>query len=377
MTNEIIGLLTASLFLLSMIRQDMPSNPSQSDRQKAGYAGPVRKVSTETEIVSRKLYRESSNGQRELLEGTTAQFGNGRFLTTEEEFDENGRLVSDASSEREAEDGQFRSVYKYDERARLSEEDHFNRDGSSAGKKYYFYDSGGKRTEELFYTANGGLLSKVRYDEQQNATDIESFAPNGSIVQKQSIVHSYRREGNTLEDSYTPPQPKSGIYLRRISPKNDESTQGAPNGPQQFKTVYTYSDSGQLVKEVAGGTEKDYDSKGRLSVEVFGNTRTTYSYDDQGHIAETLVVEPPGAYSLSGGNGRCVYKYDSYGNENERVVYKRDGSVSMNYFYTYEYDSHNNWTKRVEDEKVFNFREDIKSFTLEIVTVQYRAISYH
>jgi hypothetical protein len=211
MTNEIIGLLTASLFLLSMIRQDMPSNPSQSDRQKAGYAGPVRKVSTETEIVSRKLYRESSNGQRELLEGTTAQFGNGRFLTTEEEFDENGRLVSDASSEREAEDGQFRSVYKYDERARLSEEDHFNRDGSSAGKKYYFYDSGGKRTEELFYTANGGLLSKVRYDEQQNATDIESFAPNGSIVQKQSIVHSYRREGNTLEDFIY------AVYLPRMT----------------------------------------------------------------------------------------------------------------------------------------------------------------
>ena len=263
MAHEILAVLTSAMFLLSIFQQGAPSSgPPPSDRQKAGYSGPVHKASTETQILSRKLYRESSNGKRELVEDTTAQFGNGRFLTTEEEFDENGRLVSDANSEREAEDGEFRTVYKYDENGRLSEEDHFNRDGSSAGKKVYFYDSAAKKTDELFYEANGMLSSKVRYDEHQNATDIESFGPDGSIVQKRSIVHSYRWEGKTLEDSYTPPQPKSGIYLQRLSPKNDESMQAAPSGPQQFKTVYTYSDSGQLVKEVGGGMEKTYDSQG-------------------------------------------------------------------------------------------------------------------
>ena len=32
----------------------------------------------------------------------------------------------------------------------------------------------------------------------------------------------------------------------------------------------------------------------------------------------------------------------------------------MRYLYTDKYDSHDNWTKRVEDEKVFDVREDIK-----------------
>lgn len=355
-----LAILTVALCLFSTLPQDMPPNSAQSDRQKAGYLGPVRKVSTETETLSRKLYRISGNGRKELIEDTTSRFGNGRFLTAEEEFDENGRLVADESSEREGEQGPFRSVYHYGANGRLSLEDHFNRDGSPAGRTHYVYDSDGKRSEELFYTASGELLSRARYDEHQNVTDIESFRPDGSIVQKRSIVHSYRREGNTLEDSY------------------NESPESVGIAPRHFKTVYTYSDSGQLIKEVADGTEKTYDSRGRLSVEVFGDTRTTYSYDEQDRITEMLVTEPPGTLlSISGGHARCVYKYDSHGNEKERILYKDDGSVSIHYLFTYEYDSHNNWTKRVEEEKVFNFREDIKPSTLEILSAEYRAISYH
>lgn len=375
MLHEILAVLSSVLFFLSISQQDVPPSPRPSDRQKAGYLGPVHKVSTETEILSRKLYRESSNGQKELIEDTTSQFGNGRFLKAEEEFDENGRLVADASSDREEDQEPFRSVYNYDAKGRLSEEDHFDRDGLPAGRKHYVYDSTGKKSEELFYTASGLLLSRARYDEHQNVTDIESFGPDGSIVQKQSIVRSYRREGNTLEDSYTPPQPTSGMPLLVVSPQNSE--QETPNVPQQFRALYTYNDSGQLIKENVAGMEKTYDSKGRISEELFGKTRTTYSYDEQGRVTEVLVDEPSGGYPLSGGNARYVYKYDSHGNEKERTVFKRDGSVSMRYEYTYEYDSHGNWTKRVEDEKVFNFREDMKPSTLEILSAEYRAISYH
>jgi YD repeat-containing protein len=371
-----VAFLTSALFLFSTFSQDMPQNPVQSDREKAGYAGPVRKASTETETLSRKLYRESGGGQTELVEDTTAAFGNGRFLAEEQEFDQNGRLIADANSDREAEQEPFRSAYSYDTNGRLSLEVHFNRDGSLTGRKQYVYDAGGKKTEELFYAASGVLQSKVRYDNHQNTTDIESYAPSGAIVQKQSINHSYRREGNTLEDSYTSPQPTSGMYLRAVSPKNGEPE--APSVPQQFKVVYTYNDSGQVIKEVvAGGWEKTYDSKGRLTEEVFGNTRTAYFYDERGHITEMLVHEPPGAYLLSGGNVRYVYKYDSYGNEKEQIVTKRDGSISMHRDYTYEYDSHGNWTKRIEHEKVFNFREDIKPSTLDILSAEYRTLSYH
>jgi hypothetical protein len=123
MTQQIIGLLTISLFLFSMFHQDMPSKSLESARQKAGYSGPVRKVSMETENVSRKFYRETSNGERELIEDSTAQFGNGRFLMAEEEFDENGRLMADGRSERELEGEPFRRVYNYGKNGRLYEED--------------------------------------------------------------------------------------------------------------------------------------------------------------------------------------------------------------------------------------------------------------
>jgi len=376
MLHKQSAFLTSALCLLSSTLHDMPPNSSQFDRHKAGYLGPVRKVRAETEILSRKLYRESGDGQRELVEDTTADFGNSRFLTAEQEFDQSGKLVADASSDREDDQEPFRSVYSYDGNGRLSREDYFNRDGSPAGRKQYAYDSAGKKIEELFYTEKGVLQSKVQYDDHQNVIDVESYGLDGSTLQKQSIIHSYRCEGNTLEDSYTPPQPTSGLYLRVVNPKNGESAD-AQSASQQFRVVYTYNDSGQLIKEIAAGTEKTYDPKGRLSEEVFGNTRTAYSYDEKGHISEMLVNEPQEGYSLSGGNARYVYSYDSYGNEKERTVYRRDGSISMHYEYTYEYDAHGNWTKRIEGEKVFDFREDIKPSTLEILTAEYRTISYY
>ena len=376
MRHKQFAILTSALCLLLPPQQDMPPNSSQSDRQKADYLGPVRKARTDTEILSRKLYQESGDGQRKLVEDTTADFGNAPFLTSEQEFDQNGRLVGDASSDREMDEEPFRSVYSYDGNGRLSREDLFNRDGSPAGRKQYVYDSGGKKAQELFFAATGGLQSKAEYDDHLNTTDFEAYGPTGSIVQKQSTIHSYRRDGNTLEDSYTPPQPTSGMYWGIVSPKNSEPHE-APGTPQQFKTLYTYNDSGQLIKELVAGMEKTYDSKGRLSEEVFGDVRTTYSYDERGHISEMLVHDPSRAYSLSGGNARYVYKYDSHGNEKEQTVYNRDGSVSMQYEYTYEYDSHGNWTRRIEDENVFNFREDIRPSTLEIVTAEYRTISYY
>jgi hypothetical protein len=233
----------------------MPQNPVQSDREKAGYAGPVRKASTETETLSRKLYRESGGGQRELVEDTTTAFGSGRFFAAEQEFDQSGRLIADANSDREADEEPFRSAYNYDANGRLSLKELFNRDGSPAGREEYVYNAGRMKIEELLYAASGVLQSTIRYDEHQNITDIESYGPSGAIVQKQSIDRSYRREGNTLEDSYTPPRPTSGMYLRAVSPRNEEAE--PPRVPQQFKVVYTYNDSGQVIKEVvAEGLEK-------------------------------------------------------------------------------------------------------------------------
>jgi hypothetical protein len=344
MTARALIILSGSVFLFSSLVQESASNSNspQSERQKRQYFGPVRKASTVSEIVSRILYRETTTHQRAVLDDTTAQFNSGGgFLAEEVEFDETGRLVSDADSDRDAEQEPFRSKYTYDANGRLSEEVQFDRDGSPAGKNQYVYDSDGHKKEELSYNSYGVLFSRERYDEHENVTDVEMLAPDGSIVRKESTAHTYRSNGHTLEDLYTPSSLPPGSYWQVAGPKSQSSDTSAITAPQ-LKTVYTYDDSGKLVKEVSEGREKNFDSGGRLTLELFGNARTTYSYDEHGRVAEMKVVEPAGELSISGGHGRYVYKYDFYGNPKETTIYNRDENVSQHYAYSYEYDSYGN-----------------------------------
>ena len=55
MIHRQLEILTSVLLLFSLAKQNMPPSSSQSDKQKAGYLGQVRQVTTETEILSRKL----------------------------------------------------------------------------------------------------------------------------------------------------------------------------------------------------------------------------------------------------------------------------------------------------------------------------------
>ena len=74
---------------------------------------------------------------------------------------------------------------------------------------------------------------------------------------------------------------------------------------------------------------------------------------------------------------RSAFDYDAMGNTKEQVVYDRNGNISQQYVYSYEYDARGNCTKRIENEKVVNARTDLRSSVLELVTAQYRTISYY
>jgi hypothetical protein len=236
MSSQRLIFLSAAFFLFSILGQSPAVNPSaaQSDRQKRNYLGPVRKASVETQTVSRKLYRVNTAGTNDLLEDITEEFNNGRFLAEEDEFDENGRLVADASTDREVEQEPFRRVYKYDSKGLVSEEILYKQDGLLAGINHYVYDSTGNKVEELCSNAKGSLSSRVRYDEHQNPTEFESFGPDGSIVRKQAAIHTYKREGNTLEDAYRyePALPTSGGLMFVGGPKSDQPPQSPSSGPR-------------------------------------------------------------------------------------------------------------------------------------------------
>jgi hypothetical protein len=75
MVDKQFAILASAPGLLLIAQQDIPPISSQSNRQESGYLGPVRKITKETEILPRKLYREYGNGQRKLIEDTTEDFG--------------------------------------------------------------------------------------------------------------------------------------------------------------------------------------------------------------------------------------------------------------------------------------------------------------
>ena len=379
MIRKQFAILAAGVLFMAAPKQDSSTHETQSDRQKAGYSGLVRKVITQGETIQRKEYFPSKGASPERVEDTSGDFGRGHSAADgdEEEFDEKGRLIADASSDREMDQGPFRCVYKYDENGRLSEEIQTNRDHSPAGRMVYLYGVNGKKAEEIYYGRTGSLAIRIQFDDHGNETHLEAFGPDGSITRNETFIRSYRRDGNSLEESYVLPKPKPGEGMQLVRIGDKEAMETPPEAARTVKNRYSYTDSGQLVKEEKDGWEKTYDSQGRVSTEVFGPMRTHYSYDERGREKEVVTDVEPGAFSPTAEYNRTVLEYDSHGNETERTIYNRQGDVWMHYVYSYEYDARGNWTKRVETEKVFNGRQGGTPSILEIVSAEYRTISYY
>jgi len=377
--NHLIHSLLACVLLLIPLFQSLQADPDsqKTDRERRGYLGPVRKASTQGQTLSRRLYRESPDGKRKLVEDTTNQFGGKERQSDDDfdEFDEHGRLVADADFDRAMDQEPFRLAYHYGADGRLATVDHFNESGEPTGRTEYFYGPDGKRTEQLNYSPEGVLRFKTRYDDYGNVIENLSFTADGSVAHRESTAHTYHRVGNTLEDSYALPERSGGLIILP-GPGTAESATTQAAGPRIAKNVYTYSDSGRLLKRDLGGMEETYDENGRRLSFSLGPVLTTYSYDDQGHMIEQRVSEPTGPMLLSGGVHRSVFKYDAHGNETERNVYGPDGRLMLQYTWHYDYDSYGNWIKCVEKEEVFNSHKDLPDAVLQIVTTRHRTISY-
>jgi YD repeat-containing protein len=117
---------------------------------------------------------------------------------------------------------------------------------------------------------------------------------------------------------------------------------------------------------------RNYDAKGNKTLETWYNPngsvnrRVQFTYDPNGNLTEAVRYKADGTLA-----DRVAYVYDAKGNKTEETTYKADGSLEKYSTFTYEFDSHGNWTKMTE---ITRFETDADTYWAESV---YRTITYY
>ncbi len=173
----------------------------------------------------------------------------------------------------------------YDEKGNMIEENRYKSDGSLDRKSIYKYDKKGNVIEGNKYESDGSLDSKNIYKYDKKGNKIEENRYKSDGSLDEKYTFKYDEKGNMIEENRC----KSGGSLDK-------------------KYTYKYDNKGNMIEE------NRYKSDNRLE------SRNIYKYDDKGNM-----IEDDWTYILFNG---------------EEKITKRS--------YTYEYDKHENWTKRIE-----------------------------
>ena len=281
----------------------------------------------------------------------------------EDFYDENGNLIEKNKFHREGE-VMTNSTYRYDKNGNLIEETDYSF-GRFERKAKYSYDNIGNKTEQRIYNSYGSLLNRFRYyyDSSGNLT-LESRYWTNNLSTPVDIKYTYGSNGKLIEKNE---------YFKRVELGN-----GDYRGGSIFKTIYSYDNNGNKIKESKYDSEgvlrkeirysydnngnktkeSEYDSKGVLRKEIRD------SYDNKGNLIEKKYYE---YYNVDGSSisREIKYSYDSNGNPLEEISIPTYGRNCR--YYDYEYDSKKNWIRRVSD------REEIDQW---VTVIEEREIKY-
>jgi protein TonB len=150
-TNAIVlFLLLLSIFCVSSVAQSplLKASGSESDRDRDGLAGPVRRIRTETAKLSTRVGK-MVEGQHQLLE--TVAYGIKGNKMENAYYPVSGSALTG------------KEVYKYDEKGNISEMTLLNSDGSLLSKESYTYEydfvgNWTKMTTSVAIVENGKLI---------------------------------------------------------------------------------------------------------------------------------------------------------------------------------------------------------------------------
>jgi len=232
-----------------------------------------------------------------------------------------------------------RSTINYDEKGNQLEHITHEFYGMLGGKDIRKYDSNGTLSEVLVFNSEGLHERQVHAFENGRLMSIVYYDPKGK--ETISEINSYGEGGLLLETKYIEKKKTFG------------------------KTVYKYDEKGNLVE--AGYFENNGAKSFALLGPCRGAHRVTYAYNEQ--RKQTKVV----FYQLDDSvKDAFQYSYDAKGLVTTHIIQYYDNKQSSDY--SYEFDSHGNWTKRISTVKQLGEKDRPDAVTQ--VSVTSREITY-
>jgi hypothetical protein len=255
-------------------------------------------------------------------------------------YDKVGRLLTTTNSENRdrtechyGQDGAKTSVQTFDPKTIER-----TRSGAYAGSAWEGAQFSG------FGVPTGGTVT-IQYDKDDRGAEMRVLTADGQLVSQ--IVRKYDAEGRLLEEKPLQ-QNRAFLMLDRMSPEQRagltpewiEALNKRMAGKKPSQTTYTYDAQGRFTGKVERNmffeqtkTVQYNDYGDKIDERTTFKTNSTIpigvpqSFDEQGNLIPTAAPESPErSYLPPDSDVRYAYRYDSHGNWTERIETAADGS---------------------------------------------------
>ncbi len=301
-----------------------------TDREKAGLRGLVQR--TETKAKS-------------LIHRQVEPFRENQWLDEICVYDEQGKLLEWYSPEnRTLEQEEIKHRYIYDADGRLLEKQGYGEDDSAEDITKYFYNNSGKLTESIYTNFQGFSKQHIFYDERGNLKTVNTYdGKDASLYFVQNFNYIYKVNGNKLEEHFFKEEGISPFVERSaFSHKRITTFDEAGNKIKIEKYLYDW------LEEVDSYEVETYNERGqkteykRFSKGDTLRSHYIYNYDENGNLIDSLFVSKSEVEIY-------LYEYDEWNNLTKSIEYRND-VFAREEVHTYEYDSQKNWTKHIKVE---------------------------
>jgi len=227
-------------------------------------------------------------------------------------------------------------IIEFDEYGKVSKVSYLGNDSKPKSTDKYIYDG-----ERLVKSITKYQKSKYTYNKQGRIATIKVSDRTPDVISSSNIDETDEKVKFVIKNQYD----KTG----KIILKTEQNSQ------QQLvsTTSYKYNDKGQLIKEETDYIDYKefyifkYDSNGNMINKkwydsddgLLENETNTYS-------GEKLISKVWENYYEGELEGKLTFKYEK-GNELEIKEFDLIDKTQKNWRYSYEYDSQNNWTKKI------------------------------
>lgn len=225
--------------------------------------------------------------------------------------------------------GNVKSIREYT----LVTKEQKNDTAKSGGDIYTFFDVNGNLLERIFYEEDGKLNSKIKFF-YNNGIEIDSiFNADNNLT-----GHSKTEYDDGLKKSFVSStilrnilQPTYNEVFKYDNKKNLIEKISFDNQNRQIsKTNFKYDERNRLIEERWFNSKNILEWYSKDSNDIMGNRVKSTVFDKDNNVTNTTQ-----------------YFYDKKGEIVFDSSYNIDRKLSFIHIYSYVYDSHDNWTKRV------------------------------